>query len=116
MPRQSQTADAAGIKDTTLVIDNGGYTMKAGFVSTATPQLQDCHIIPNCVARDSEKKVWIASQLEQCKDFREMAFRRPVEKGFLVHWEVEKAIWNESFFSPSSGLKVPGGCAFPLWQ
>ncbi|KAE9966676.1 hypothetical protein EG328_008777 [Venturia inaequalis] len=105
MPRQSQTADVAGIKDTTLVIDNGGYTMKTGFVSTATPQLQDCHIIPNCVARDSDRKVWVASQLEQCKDFREMAFRRPVEKGFMVNWEVGKAIWNESFFNPGSELK-----------
>ncbi|QDS75318.1 hypothetical protein FKW77_001689 [Venturia effusa] len=105
MPRQPQTADIPGIKGTTLVIDNGGYTMKAGFVGTATPRLQDCHIIPNCVAKDSEKKVWVASQLEQCKDFREMAFRRPVEKGYLVNWEVEKAIWSESFFSSSSKLR-----------
>lgn len=116
MPRQSQTADAAGIKATTLVIDNGGYTMKAGFVSTATPHLQDCHIIPNCVARDSDRKIWIASELEQCKDFREMTFRRPVEKGFVVQWDVEKAIWNSSFFSSSSGFKVKRGCVVSLWQ
>lgn len=115
MPRQSQTADAAGIKDTTLVIDNGGYTIKAGFVCTATPDLQDCRIIPNCIARDSDKKVWIASQLEQCKDFREMAFRRPVDKGFLVNWEGEKAIWGQSFFSPGSELKVKRGYVAPLW-
>jgi actin-related protein 6 len=74
MPRQSQAANTAGIKDRTLVIDNGGYTIKAGFVSAATPDLHDCQIIPNCIARDSDKKVWVASQLEQCKDFREMAF------------------------------------------
>jgi actin-related protein 6 len=116
MPRQSQTGDAAGIKDTTLVIDNGGYTIKAGLIVTsAAPDLQDCRIIPNCIARDSDKKVWIASQLEQCRDFREMAFRRPVDKGYLVNWEGEKAIWGQSFFSPTSELKVKQGCVDFSW-
>src|ERR1700761_7671808 len=105
MPRQSKPTGNAGIKNTTLVIDNGAHTIKAGF-ATAAPNAQDCRIIPNCIARDREKKVWIGSQLEQCKDFGEMAFRRPVEKGYIVNWESEKAIWGHSFFSQNPEIQV----------
>jgi actin-related protein 6 len=108
MPRQSKAAEASRIKDNTLVVDNGAYSIKAGFVTPA-PDPQDCHLIPNCIARDSDKKVWVGAQLEQCKDFREMAFRRPVDKGYLVNWEGEKAIWGQSFFSLNSPLQVRCG-------
>lgn len=103
-PKKQATA-ASAIKNTTLLIDNGAYTMKAGFVSSE-PGLHDCHLIPNCIARDRERKVWIGSQLENAKDFGEMAFRRPVEKGYLVNWEGEKAVWNQAFFSQNAPLKV----------
>jgi actin-related protein len=35
-----------------------------------------------------------------------MVFRRPVEKGYLVNWEAEKEIWEESFFDDKAKLKV----------
>jgi actin-related protein 6 len=105
MPGQSKSASTAGIKESTLVIDNGGFTIKAGLVSAA-PELQECHVIPNCIARDSDRKVWIGSQLDQCKDFGHMAFRRPIDRGYLVNWEGERAIWDHSFFSENSALKV----------
>lgn len=28
-----------------------------------------CHIIPNCMARDRERKVYMGSELGKCKDF-----------------------------------------------
>ncbi|KAM3077748.1 Actin-related protein 6 [Clarireedia jacksonii] len=86
----------------TLVVDNGAYTIKAGFSSpesTDTPR-----IIPNCMARDRDKKVYIGSQLENCKDFGEIVFRRPVEKGYLVNWEAEKEIWEHEFFDKKAPL------------
>lgn len=63
----------------TLVIDNGAYTIKAGF---ATPQagLEACLTVPNCIARGRDKKVFVGSELDSCKDFGGMAFRRPVER------------------------------------
>ena len=86
----------------TLVIDNGAYTIKAGFSSPdptipATPS-----IIPNCLARDRDRKVYIGSDLSKCKDFGEIVFRRPVEKGYLVNWEAEKEIWEHEFFDPKA--------------
>lgn len=80
------------------MLDNGAYTIKAGVVGadSETPALS---IIPNSLARDWDKKVYIGSQLPSCKDFSEILFRRPVEKGYLVNWEAEKEIWEHEFFT-----------------
>lgn len=79
--------------------------MKAGFAKSS-PTLDDCHTIPNCLARDRGKHVWIGSQLEKCNDFGEIIFRRPVEKGFLINWEAEKAIWDNTFIDKGAKLAV----------
>jgi actin-related protein 6 len=86
----------------TLVVDNGAYTIKAGFSSsTATDKP---HTIPNSLARDRDRKVYIGSELEKCTDFGDIAFRRPVEKGYLVNWEAEKEIWEHEFFDQKAAL------------
>ncbi|EPE28844.1 Actin-like ATPase [Glarea lozoyensis ATCC 20868] len=118
-PRKS-TQDLSSPPRRTLVIDNGGHTIKAGFSSPAfadpppapsddsqTPQtaLPLPSIIPNCLARDRDKKVYIGSQLSRCDDFNEMIFRRPVERGYLVNWEAEKEIWEHEFFDQKAALK-----------
>ena len=104
MPRQAKAVERS-LPAQTLVIDNGAYTIKAGFASSE-PQTTDCQIIPNCVARDRGKRVWVGSQLDKCVDFGEIVFRRPVEKGFVVSWEVEKAIWDNTFIDSGAPLKV----------
>lgn len=104
MPRQSKVTQQQ-LQTQTLVVDNGAYTIKAGFASDS-PHLEDCHVIPNCAARDRGKKIWIGSQLDHCTDFGELMFRRPVEKGYLVNWEAEKAIWDNSFFNQRAKLEV----------
>ena len=104
MPRLSKSAEQR-LPEHTLVVDNGAFTIKAGFVKSS-PQPEDCHIVPNCVARDREKRVWIGSQLDKCQDFGEIAFRRPVEKGYIVNWDSEKAIWDSIFFDKVAKLKA----------
>jgi actin-related protein 6 len=104
MPRATKQ-ETSRVKEKTLVVDNGAYSIKAGFASES-PNVEDCSVIPNCIVRDSDRHVWVGSQLEQCKDFRELAFRRPVDKGYLVNWEAEKAIWSHSFFTSGAELKV----------
>ena len=90
----------------TLIIDNGAYTLKAGF-STPTPDpATDCHLIPNCLARDRSRKTWIGADLYNATDYSEMLFRRPVEKGYVVNWEAQKEIWDRSFFDAGGVLKV----------
>jgi actin-related protein len=91
----------------TLIIDNGAYTIKAGFSSPGSTS--EAKIIPNCLARDREKRVYIGSQLEKCKDFGEIIFRRPVEKGYIVNWEAQKEIWEHEFFESKSPLRCDPG-------
>ncbi len=88
----------------TLVIDNGAYTLKVGFSSPSALPPSAPSIIPNCLARDNSKKVYIGSDLLKCKDFSEIVFRRPVEKGYIVNWEAEKEIWEHEFFDKKKEL------------
>lgn len=97
VPAISATALSNTIAPRTLVLDNGAHTIKAGMVCPDTP-IDPCGIIPNCIARSQRDKLtYIGSELYGCADYGELAFRRPVEKGFVVNWEGEKAIWEKSF-------------------
>lgn len=89
---------------TTFVLDNGASTLKAGFVHDGT--ISEPRVIPNCIARDRTRKVYVASELDKCTDYGEIQFRRPVEKGFIVNWEVQSEIWDYEFF----GSKAPVKC------
>lgn len=85
----------------TLVLDNGGYTLKAGLVDSSAPPTSppaQPRVITNCIARDRTRKIYVASELSRCKDFGEIALRRPVEKGFIVDWEAQREIWEREFF------------------
>ena len=84
----------------TLVIDNGAHTIKAGLSTHSEPLM-----IPNCMARDRTKKTYVGSELDKCKDFGDIVFRRPVEKGYLVNWEAEKEIWEHEFFDNKAQLR-----------
>ena len=107
MPRTTKPVGPA-LPSKTLVVDNGAYTIKAGFGSD-NPQSSDSHLIPNCLARDNDKRIWIGAQLDNCRDFASMAFRRPVEKGYIVRWEAEKAIWDDAFIEKGAKVYVSNG-------
>ena len=87
----------------TLVLDNGAYTLKAGFV--ADGKVGEPGVVPNCLSRDRQRHVYVGSDLDKCKDFGEMAFRRPVEKGYIVNWEAQKEIWDHEFFNNDAPQK-----------
>ncbi|KAK4187042.1 hypothetical protein QBC35DRAFT_515759 [Podospora australis] len=88
---------------TTLVLDNGADTIKSGFVTAEA--IDEPRVIPNCIARDRHYKTYVGGELEKCKDFGEIALRRPVEKGFIVSWEAQKEIWDRSFFDDKAPQK-----------
>ena len=91
MPARKKAAPPPGPR-TTLVIDNGGSTLKAGLVGDSP------RVIPNCIARDRSRRVYLGSDLAHCRDYGELQFRRPVEKGFIVNWEAQKEIWDQEIF------------------
>lgn len=78
---------------TTLIVDNGAHTLKAGVV--ASGQMGAPRVVPNCIARDRSRRIYVASELSRCRDHGEMQLRRPVERGFIVNWEAQKEIWDQ---------------------
>lgn len=111
MPPKGSRKSVGTTPNKTLVLDNGAYTIKAGHVFLSTdPSYEDCAVIPNCIARSTrDKRTYIGSELEICKDFGELTFRWPVEKGFIVNWEAEKAIWEREFINTSVTEKLKVG-------
>ncbi|OJJ46366.1 hypothetical protein ASPZODRAFT_66102 [Penicilliopsis zonata CBS 506.65] len=88
----------------TFIIDNGAYTMKAGYAPEFPPPededtaLSACSVIPNALAKTRANKVFIGSQLStHITDWNEVTFRRPVEKGYIVNWEAQRELWEHSF-------------------
>lgn len=108
----AKNASAGRLASSSLILDNGAHTIKAGFSSANSngepdPE-KDCQVIANCIARSQrDKRTYVGVELlDECWDFGELAFRRPVEKGFVVNWEGEKAIWERSLIDKRSSLQV----------
>ncbi|KIW88985.1 uncharacterized protein Z519_10469 [Cladophialophora bantiana CBS 173.52] len=110
MPRASKsTRHSPGLPSSTFVLDNGGYSIKAGFAPLElvgdTEALLKCHIIPNTLVRSRERKVYVGSHSEEITQWSEALFRRPVENGQVVSWEAQKEIWDQSFFNERTAHK-----------
>jgi len=100
---------AVYLPQSTFILDNGAYTIKAGFAPNEnisdTETLKSCEVIPNCVVRSRERKTYIAAQSNKITQWSEAVFRRPIENGQLVNWEAEKEIWDYSLFDQTTASK-----------
>lgn len=101
---------AVGAPTTTVVIDNGGHTCKVGFAGQAEPVKS----MPNGIAKSkTEHKVFVADQLDACKDFSALQYRLSLERGCLVNWDVQSQVWARAF--GSEVLKIsPADCRLLL--
>ena len=99
-----------GAPTTTVVIDNGGHTCKVGFAGQAEPVKS----MPNGIAKSkTEHKVFVADQLDACKDFSALQYRLSLERGCLVNWDVQSQVWARAF--GSEVLKIsPADCRLLL--
>ncbi|KAK9474644.1 actin family [Dipodascopsis tothii] len=87
----------------TFILDNGAHTIKAGYAGSEAPA-----VIPNCIARSKTRGVFVADEINsRLKDQSGVDFRRPIDKGHLVNWESEKAIWDRVFFAEELGFRIP---------
>lgn len=104
MPKATKPAarDSQFLPSSTFILDNGGFSIKAGFApswpSADADTLKRCRATPNSLARTRDKRTYVASQQDNISQWSEATFRRPVERGQLVNWEAEKEIWDYSFF------------------
>ncbi|KAK2739271.1 Actin- protein 6 [Myotisia sp. PD_48] len=118
----SRAAKAASVAQgslpvSTLIIDNGGYTMKAGYSSanSQSDPLAPCLVIPNALAKTRDKKIYTGTQLNtHISDWNEVDFRRPVDKGYIVSWEAQRELWEHTFFDPKTSKKSAVHCPDPI--
>lgn len=78
----------------TLVLDNGGYSLKAGFSSQSNPR-----VIPNCImkAKSEKRRAFIGDQIDDCRDLSSLFYLLPFQKGYLVNWDHQKTVWDYVF-------------------
>ena len=112
MPRVTKAAARAPpqLPSRTFVLDNGGYSIKAGYAPSQPADdeqtLSRCNAIPNAIVRTRDRKTYIGAQMDKdTTQWSEAVFRRPVEHGQLVSWETQKEIWDQSFFDEKAAKK-----------
>ncbi|KAJ1934588.1 Actin- protein 6, partial [Linderina pennispora] len=80
----------------TLVLDNGSHAIKGGYAdsdSDAGPR-----VIPNTVTRTKRtKRVYVADLIDKSSDLSGLYYRSPFERGYLVRWDAEIAVWDRIF-------------------
>lgn len=76
-----------------LVLDNGGYNIKVGLAGG------ECSSVFNGLARSRDRQVFVANEIANCRDFTSLQLRRPIERGHLASWELQKSIWDWIFDS-----------------
>ncbi|KAF8193221.1 actin-like protein ARP6 [Mycena galopus ATCC 62051] len=76
-----------------LVFDNGASTIKTGVLNHSSAD--DPRVVANAVVRSKgDKMTYIGHELDRCKDYSSLSYRLPLEKGYVVDWDAEKAVWD----------------------
>jgi actin-related protein 6 len=71
--------------------------------------------VPNCIAKPKgEKRSYICDEIHTIKDVSSLNLRRPIDRGYVVNWDLQKDIWHHVF---SKLLKVdPKKCHLVLTE
>ncbi|KAK6735773.1 hypothetical protein RB195_018797 [Necator americanus] len=87
------------IQRETVILDNGGYTLKIGTSRDIEPR-----VIPNCIAKTKadRKREFVADEQSECIDKTGLFYVLPFERGYLVNPDVEEQIWERVFESYST--------------
>ncbi|EIE26065.1 Actin/actin-like protein [Coccomyxa subellipsoidea C-169] len=79
-----------------IVLDNGGSSCKIGLAGQSEPY----RVFPNAIGRaKGERQSFVADQLLSYRDASSLVLKRPFDRGYLVNWDVEKAVWWRAFKS-----------------
>ncbi|KAJ7582804.1 actin-related protein Arp6 [Mycena floridula] len=87
----------------TIILDNGAATIKAGVLNEGEDVLP--RLIPNAIVRSKgDKKTYFGHEIERCKDYASLNYRLPLEKGYIVDWDAQKAVWDGIFSEEVFGI------------
>ncbi|KAF9481127.1 actin-related protein Arp6 [Pholiota conissans] len=85
----------------TIILDNGASAIKTGILH----KNPDPKIITNAIVRSKgDKKTYFGHEIAQCRDYSSLHYRLPFEKGYLVDWDAQKAIWDGVFSDQVHGV------------
>ncbi|KAF7791485.1 hypothetical protein EIP86_002501 [Pleurotus ostreatoroseus] len=88
-----------------VVVDNGGSTIKLGILGKSEA---NARVIQNAIIRSKgDKTTYFGQDFADCKDFSSLNYRLPIEKGYIVDWDAQKAIWDGLFTSEYLGVDPP---------
>lgn len=87
----------------TLILDNGSYNIKIGYNTSDSSEIKR---VQNTICKTKDKRHLISNQIHSVNDISGITFKRPIEKGNLVSWEVERQIWDYAFCSRDVDLNV----------
>lgn len=78
----------------TLILDNGGYTIKLGYSNK-----NEIKRIPNCVTKvkSERRRLFIGDEIDECKDFTGAFYLLPISKGYLSNFDVQRQVWDYLF-------------------
>ncbi|PIA17980.1 ARP6 actin-related protein-like protein 6 [Coemansia reversa NRRL 1564] len=77
-----------------LILDNGSFSIKCGYADSE----DTVRVIPNSVVRTKRtKRIYIGDQIDTTTDLSGLYYRSPFERGYLLHWDAELAIWDRTF-------------------
>ncbi|CAH2350503.1 actin-like protein Arp6p [[Candida] railenensis] len=95
-----------------LILDNGSYSVKAGFVSEKAPT-----VVHNTIVRSKDGLIHTGNEyISQTSQYSGMVFKRPNEQGNLVSWEIERPIWDTTFEELQSGGIDPSSTHLTLTE
>jgi len=81
-------------KTSAVVLDCGGANLRFGFADEADPR----GVVPNQTVRPKrDRRTYVADEIAECRDISGLYLRRPLEKGYLVDFELQKEIWDRAF-------------------
>ncbi|PNW80214.1 hypothetical protein CHLRE_08g382590v5 [Chlamydomonas reinhardtii] len=73
-----------------VAIDNGGGNCKIGIAGQAAPT----RVFPNASAKPKgERQTLIADQLADSKEVSQLQLRRPFDRGYCCHLELQRDVW-----------------------
>lgn len=77
-----------------IAVDNGGGNVKVGMAGQEAPT----RVFPNASAKPKgERQALIADQIVDSKEVSQLQLRRPFDRGYLVHLELQRDVWLRAF-------------------
>ncbi|KAJ3813542.1 actin family [Lentinula aff. lateritia] len=95
------------MKNNIVILDNGAGTIKAGIASGVLGEQEAVRLVPNAIVRSKgDKATYFGHEIAKCKDYSSLHYQLPFEKGYIVDWDAEKAIWDGVFSQEVLGVNT----------